>query len=386
VTTSLTELHMSGCHINVTDMKIIAAGLKENKSIHTLDICYNLTKLKTGRKPLIQSLNSNRSIHFYSPRLTLFSLCVRTLTKLKMKGTGMHENDVKDLEKVLRDNTTLSDLDVSDNDLAGSEASWTEILSRNTLKRLKLSFKGMNNKALLTPLASCTSLRHLDLTVCKWSNVQIHPGFAKMALINTSNLTHLDFSGNIFKSLEMDVVGRTIQNNTSLTFLDFGNLEEIKVKGRELLSLARSIGKNTSLISLSMCTASGIDVDKRKMEKYICSNSSLTTIHLSDIDRWGFDDLIFRNRGYWRERLRCGWRIVVLSRLFLLSSNGTDILPTEIIFHILSSIPASSLLSERRKRKMIKYGVDKKTLSGDKMDFVCFVFGADINLSGIGLL
>jgi len=355
----------------------IVDGLEENKSIHTLDVSHISLKRwhKEEKTVIIKSLKSNRLFPLFScHRFSFFFFSDRTLTKLKMSEIGMEKEDVRVLEQVLRNNTTLSHLDVSYNKLGKSEESWRKILSKNTLTHLSLSLSGMDPTQFLNAITSCTSLQHLDFSSRgRW---RIDAGFAKLALVNNTNLTHLDFDRNVFTGLEMDVVARDIRQNSNLTFLNFGSLEQ--VEGIDLISLARAIGNNTSLISFSVGTDNRIDVDEQKIGQYLSCNSNLTSLNISALNHF-IPGLIQRNRGYWRERLRWGWKIVGLARLFFLS-NGKNMFPSEIIFHILSFIPSPSLIRKRSIIKMIKYGADRKTLARDRANFSRYTFGVDIYL------
>eukprot|EP00316_Scyphosphaera_apsteinii_P005200 CAMPEP_0119311254 /NCGR_PEP_ID=MMETSP1333-20130426/22005_1 /TAXON_ID=418940 /ORGANISM="Scyphosphaera apsteinii, Strain RCC1455" /LENGTH=283 /DNA_ID=CAMNT_0007315595 /DNA_START=167 /DNA_END=1018 /DNA_ORIENTATION=+ len=129
---SLKELNMTGCRLDTKDGKGLAGGLAVHASLTSLNVSFN--DISGSGEPFGEALKANSS-----------------LTELVMRGCRLNAEDAKDVAIGLAGSTSLTQLDLSENQLCG-----LNIWGRGT-------YDATGIKAIGVALAVNASLTSLDV-------------------------------------------------------------------------------------------------------------------------------------------------------------------------------------------------------------------------------
>ena len=244
---TLTELNFIGLNINDNFCNSLSNILKNNNNIYSLNFTNsNIFNFKN----LIDKLKNN-----------LF------LTNLNLCNTKLKNEDLYELNKILKINSNITSLDLSNNNLSSNNDNEDELIylidilkSNSFLTNLNLSQVNLNGNCLnkLTDL-----------------------------LTNNSNLSSLNLSYNDFShnnQIFMLSFINSLKFNYSLTNL---NLQHINLTNKCLIKLGKILKINSSLISLN------ISYNKLKTSNIngllffinsLKSNNSLTSLNINYIN------------------------------------------------------------------------------------------------------
>jgi len=294
----------------------------------------------------------------------------------------MKSIDVIMLSKVLKSNTSLTEINVSYNNLLGSEQFWGPILATNRLRSLTATkcalFQG--TKFIVPHLAESTSLRHLDLSFNNFSKnccesmtkiVRSHP-----------NLRHLDLSFNIGTfDISMNTVHEIVQFNTTITYLNLNHDLRMSYDhfSPELDRMIRSLVKNTTLVTLHLNVRGGKS-NRLQMEKILLGNSTITELSLAPNSYAISFGLLSRNKKIWREKSKWSLRVSCLARILFSCEEGC-LLPNEMLWHILSFVQpsvSSWMLSRSELKRAILFGLERENDMGEKKKHQYFVFEKEL--------
>jgi len=284
------------------------------------------------------------------------------------------------LKTVVELNVNLIELNMSKNKFSGSENIWGEIISQNQLTSLNLSSCDMGKKADTEPLVkaitSCTSLRHLNIS---------HNGLSQNAckmvgemLITNTSLTHVDVNymrSVYYRLIELTDLIKLIESNCTLTYLNARGSKSYDIT--EFEQVMEAVGKNTTLLYLNI-SYFRTNLKWERISDLLSINHYITELPKTGLRTGKIDTmkkLEERNREYWHKRFHWCCKVLVLTRIFYLSSNGMDVLPSEMICHLLYFFPPRDLLRQQWMRRVMDYASDLQTLFWKKEKFAQFVFG-----------
>ena len=241
------------------------------------------------------------------------------ITYLKLEPS-IWRYEVVSLSKALSVNSSLTNLDLSENSIGASgAASLSQALAVNSsLTNLKLNLNGICHPGaafLSQALAVNSSLTNLDLSEngigdpgaaslsqalavnSSLTNLKLnlnsicHPGaaFLSQALAVNSCLTNLDLSKNSLGDPGAASLSQALAVNSSLTNLD---LSENSIGDSGAVSLSQALAVNSSLTNLDLRANSIGDSGAASLSQALAVNSSLTNLDL----RWnsiGFSGAAF---------------------------------------------------------------------------------------------
>ena len=220
--------------------------------------------------------NSN----FHMELACTFGACLNVQHAQSLEGKGINDSAVTVLAAVLEANTTLTNLNLSLNNIgsAGDESLATALKTNTNLTKLNLRSNNIGpagGESLATELKTNTTLKNLNL-----SFNSIGPAGAESltaALRANTTLTNLNLSDNDIGPAGAESLATVLKTNTTLTNLDLrGN--NIGPAGAE--SLATVLKTNTNLTNLNL---SGNNVDSAGAESLasaLKANTTLTTLCL----------------------------------------------------------------------------------------------------------
>jgi len=299
---------------------------------------------------------------------------------------------VEGLKKVLRSNTALTDLNVGYNNLRSSSKLLGDIILTHNLVSLNISYCQIKGGTrIMKALASSTSLRYLDVS-CNNFKSQVRDKIMEI-VYHSSRIVSFYAKGNYHPaSISVDQLSQLVRSNTSLISLQIPvNISmEPNVCLCELEDLMCVLGKNDSLLSLDVVLRrpttqwhrldiKRADVDWKKMTRIFSSNDCMTELKICLI-HWNFTShsrVLWRNKRLWKERAFWSVRVLFLTRMLFFSNIGREILPLEMICHVLWFVPPCGEFRERWMRRVMDHGCDRATLFSEegRSGFFEFVFG-----------
>ena len=204
-----------------------------------------------------------------------------SLTQLDLSDNDISDQGAADLAEALKQNTSLTQLDLTDNDIsAQGAAELAEALKQNTsLTQLDLSDNDISAQGavdLAEALKHNTSLTQLDLS----DNDISDQGAADLAeaLKQNTSLTQLDLSDNDISAQGAADLAEGLKQNTSLTQL---NLSGNDISEGGAAALAEALKQNTSLTQLGLSRNSISDHGAAALVEALKQNTSLTQLNLS---------------------------------------------------------------------------------------------------------
>jgi len=183
--TSLTSLHVADMQMDATLWIRFFDELADNRTIKDLNVSRNRYGNTDVAQSIANCLRKNKSITHFNAS---FTYMVEASSALVLHA--------------LCDNTTIQQVNLSENDLNTEATVWTtELMKRNR------------------------SIVDLNLSRCGLSNID---GFAD-ALVSNENLTRLDFAGNYMSTICVQSFARVLSHNKTLTYLDLGDTSLMSV-------------------------------------------------------------------------------------------------------------------------------------------------------------
>ena len=213
-----------------------------------------------------------------------------TITKLYISKDNIFVEDAKELAKALakalaealKSNTTLTNLNISYNyfGISGAIALAEALKSNTTLTKLNISENKIGDSgaiAIATALKSNTTLTTLDIS---WNNIGDAgaTALANMLKVNIS-LTNLNISYNQIGDEGATAIAAALKYNTTLTNLNI-NYNQIGDKGAK--AIAKGLEKNTTLTTVNI-SENKIGVEgAQAIEKALKVNRTLTIHNISN--------------------------------------------------------------------------------------------------------
>lgn len=181
---NIQSLILKCCAFGTEGMTSIARALYSNTSLTSLDVSENFCG-REGANALSDALRANRKIqeiHFGSDGEgeNLSGICrvlkyCKSLQKIECSGNTMSFAHVQRLNKCLLRNPTLSDIDLSNNDLNSRSLSFlfTGSFQILPLKRLVLNYCDLRNAQVLSSFEGFKSLESLELVCCHLTELHV---------------------------------------------------------------------------------------------------------------------------------------------------------------------------------------------------------------------
>lgn len=247
---NLEELHIIGCKVKSAGFRFVAAGLKGNTKIKTVNI----------------------------------------------SEAGLDDSAARDLALVLKANKTITTLCISGNDFThnGIKLILTAVKDSKVLETLALDGNTLEDKGcehIGEMLTSNTSLKALHMQNC---NVHSHGLFViAQALKFNKTLQRLDLSQNNFGgNYGMENLGLSLKDNTSLQVL---NISNNSIGDDAAAAIFMGLARNTSVVSFAMGGAL-VEESEEKPSKSVAEMAGMikankTLKHLSVFS------YVFRNPG-----------------------------------------------------------------------------------------
>ena len=203
-----------------------------------------------------------------------------TLTNLNLSINNLGPTSAESLAPALKTNTTLIKLNLSINNLgpAGAESLATVLKTNKTLTKLNLSINNLGPggaKSLATTLTTNTTLTDLDLGANN-----LGPAGAKSlakALQSNTTLTILYLSRNNLGPTGARSLATVLETNKTLTKL---NLSINKLGSGGAKSLATALTTNTTLTDLDLGVNNLGPAGAKSLAKALQSNTVLTNVEL----------------------------------------------------------------------------------------------------------
>ncbi|KAL9965575.1 hypothetical protein ACROYT_G029390 [Oculina patagonica] len=204
-----------------------------------------------------------------------------SLTELDLSDNNIGDQGATGLAEALKNNKSLTELGLSDNNIDDQGATGlAEALQNNkSLTELDLSVNNIGDQgatALAVALQKNKSLTELDLSVNNIGD-QGATGLAE-ALQKNKSLTELDLSDNNIGVLGATGLAEAFQRNTCLTVLYlFSN----NIGDQGAAALAEALQKNTSLTKFNLSVNNIGAVGATGLARALQENKSLTELYLS---------------------------------------------------------------------------------------------------------
>ena len=173
-----------------------------------------------------------------------------TLTSLDLSHNHLSDAEVYSLAAALETNRTLKYLNLSENSLGRGGTESLSLLFKTALKELVLTsnFVGPSTaKSIGAALTTNTTLTNLDMSVNELGSAGAES--LADALKTNKTLTKLDLSGNNLGSAAAEFLGAALTTNTTLTYL---GLSANNVGSAAAESLAVALKTNTTLTKLNL--------------------------------------------------------------------------------------------------------------------------------------
>ena len=206
-----------------------------------------------------------------------------SLTQFDLSDNYSSDQGAAALAEALKQNTSLTQLNLSGNDISDQGAAGlAEALKQNTnLTRLNLSRNDISAQGaagLAEALKQNTSLTQLDLSY----NVISAQGAADLAeaLKQNTSLTQLNLSGNDISAQGTAALAEALKQNTSLTQF---NLSNNVISAQGAAGLAEALEQNTSLTQLNLSGTVISSQGAAGLAEALKQNRSLTQLDLSGI-------------------------------------------------------------------------------------------------------
>jgi len=280
----------------------------------------------------------------------------------------LHDNDIEALATVLKKNKTITHLVVNSNE-GVDVTSWGELLNGNDLVSLDLSRCGLESykvNYLLEHLIFSTSLKHLNLSRQHWCTGIISNG----------------------------LLSRVIERNSTLISLNLSHVNR-ELNGCRRKRLLRALRNNDTLMYLNLFSWDGFtegryermyNANWRRISDMLGVNSCLTELWFGPVEDMSVRTVLLRNKRIWRQKMYWCYWMLVLARIFFLSSRERYYLAVEMLDYILFLVPPlPNLISSNWRRRVMEYASNRETLlETEKKRFEGFVFGSVSDLIHAG--
>jgi len=397
---TLTRLDLGDNKIKKNGARAIARAIPYSSTLQYLNLSRNLIP-EEGMIRILESVEQNTILDHLDlhdnendnwwvkvPCESIFRVVERN-KRLRYLDLGGCVYKLKDLRKIgdaLIVNTSLTYLGLSGRNEPNGWEVFGEVLRKNsTLLSLDLSDNSIPDsagKAIGEGLEENSTLTSLILSWNQLSKAS-DEAFGKAIRRNTS-LKHLDLSMNGEDFLGTKVA-EGLQVNEGLLYIKAdisgdklaGDLQDREIAFRE------AIEKNATLIGLYL----NIEYSHAFLNS-VAKNSHLIDLKVAE---WGggggwigdfhlheccarVEKVMMRNLGFWKRRFE--WSCVVLFYTRVILMRQETMLPNEILHQIISFLVPQGILTGRDLRRVICFGCDDRTLGRDKMNFfVKGVFG-----------
>ena len=205
-----------------------------------------------------------------------------TLTNLELSDNNLGPAGAESLATALKTNTALTNLELSGNNLgpAGAESLATALKTNTALTNLNLFCNNLGPagaESLATALKTNTTLTNLNMSVNN-----LGPGGAESlatVLKTNTTLTNLDLSGNNLGPADAESLATALQKNKTLTNLNL-SVNNLGPAGAE--SLAKALKTNTTLTNLGLMRNNLGSAGAESLATALETNTSLTHLGLAD--------------------------------------------------------------------------------------------------------
>ena len=273
ITEPLFSLHVGSCHINFNGIMSLANGLKNIKSIHTLDFSNNTNIWPTGTEALNIALKENQSIH-----------------TLKFSSCGISSSDINDLLQGLEQNNRIQVLDFSMNNIHTEDTIiYADMLWRTKyLQTLNLSHNsiGLNGAAVLADVLAESCIQELDLSwndLGSYGVMALANGLKKNGIIQSLKLSHNNIGYSGAKAL-----AEVFMNGSNIHLLDL-SVNYIGSVGMKAFS---PVLKKTKTMQTLLLSQNGLNFNgAAELANGLASNQSIKVLDLS-WNTWGSDGLV----------------------------------------------------------------------------------------------
>ena len=214
--TSLTELKMMGCNIEVTEENgpVVQKMLENNQTLQTLKLEFNRAISDTGAHYIGRGLMHNT-----------------TLKCLSLPYCGITSEGVRSLAEILMVNRSLEELHLDGNKIADEGVSYlAKGLTNTTLKCLSLQCCGITSegaRSLAEMLAVNRSLERLHLSGNKILDEGV--SYLSKGLMNTTTLEQLTLRDCDITVKGLEELANALTVNRSLENLNYGDPPEDKL-------------------------------------------------------------------------------------------------------------------------------------------------------------
>ena len=305
-----TELKIRYRYMNPVEIRALITALILDTTIIKLNLS-NIGLVKKSLDDLNILLKENTgitSINVSDNKIAtagaeIFSDILRTrdiLRTLKLNGCSLKDDDIKILTGALRENKTLLSLHINHNEIgeSGAKALSRELSINKSLEQLDLSWNHIRltgAKAISNAMLSNNTLRCLKLSYNGFADEGAE-SLSKVLKVNAS-ITYLDIASNRITDIGANDLQNGLSENTSLEVFDISN-NPITLTGVQ--SIIAGVHKGGSVVELYLrnlpvdrsCLSQITEIRKKTMEFKVIHGIILQTRELSEGD--DADDLLLK--------------------------------------------------------------------------------------------
>jgi len=144
------------------------------------------------------------------------------------------------------------------------------------------------------------------------------------------------------------------------------------IEEKECEGICEAVARNKSLVSFDLRK----NATNARCVEIVKKNRYLIDVNLF-VQAKSERKIEARNTILWEERIK--WCLVLNLRCRVMVLGGEcEVLPLEILYHIMERIPPTGILREVEIKRAERYSMDITTLGREKKDFLEFVFGKRI--------
>ncbi|CAO3566686.1 unnamed protein product [Mortierella alpina] len=203
-----------------------------------------------------------------------------TLTALQLVGNSIGGNEARALSEALKTNSTLTTLDLTGNSIRddGASALSQALKANTTLSTLVLAGNSIRDdgaRALSKALKINSTLRTLDLE----NNLVWYHGFLSLSEISRTNttMTTLELRGNLIGDNSALAFTDTLRTKSILVALDLYNSS---IEDEGVSALSRAVKSNSTLTALDLSSNSIVDKGAVALSGALKVNTTLAALNL----------------------------------------------------------------------------------------------------------
>jgi len=346
---SIRVINLSHNYIGNEGAKYIGEALKINSSLRSLDLSQNSVDATSwrGLQYILKALKINSTVH-------TLNLSHNTLT----------EKDSEAISKLLMTNTSITSINLSNNSIQRSTYISQMLKVNTSLRLLDLSFNGVDEKHLshlLEALEINSSLQILNLQGHNLWREGVN-AICEAIKMNRS-LRSLCFSFTSFTLLferedARKILAQAIEVNSTIYSLQiFVNWVGSKKPGKTMRCISDALKVNKNLLFFKI----GQQTWRNELLSFPIDNDSKKIV-----------DARRKAKIFWACKMN------YLARVMFWGERS-DKMPTEMIYHILSSLSPKEILGKEEKRRIVRFACNEESLGKQKPLFIQEIFWIDIH-------